>query len=396
MKIQRPVIWLIFIFLVLLLSTVRAEQIKIWDAEAIAKQTGLSTNLLDGQTYIATVSVNTVRHLIEIKDKISAVSHQPARLLIATGNAPNAFATKENGEQVVAINLAMIKLMGDDWDAYAAIMGHEISHLTLGHRETRVQRESTRTLASNLLGLILGKFGVPLGGSIADLGTQAVSTSFSREEESAADKLGMRYMVEAGFDPQGGVRVWDKMSGAAKSSSLPFLSTHPSTQTRLDEMRMIAAQSTKMSTASSTIEHEKPSGEKNISDSLDIKPDSEIKIDPLKPSRITDDAPINISKPQKKSNAVGFAENAVAENPLDATAWYRLGAAHLDDKNYDKAVISFEEALKIKPKFPEAIFGLGTTYYSMGKTEQTKELYPKLRRVSPEIAKLYFKMYLLP
>ena len=184
------------------------NKLRTWDAGAIARMKVATTTLMAGSNgaVVTTVSVETVRRLVEVKDRIGEAAHQPAKLIIVSGTEPNAFATKQGGFPVVAVNLAMMDLLGQDYDAYAAIMGHEVAHLTLNHGEIRQQREGVRTLASNLLGLVLGRYGVPMGSTIADLSTTVVSRSFSRDDESVADKLGVAYMREAGFDLQGAVR----------------------------------------------------------------------------------------------------------------------------------------------------------------------------------------------
>jgi Zn-dependent protease with chaperone function len=221
----------------------QGNKLRTWDAEAIARTTNLNTNLLDGPNgrIVATLDVGTVRKLVEVKDRISAAANQPAKLLIVSGIEPNAFATKQNGSPIIAINLAMMKLLEQDYDAYAAIMGHEIAHLTLEHGATRQQREVLRSASSNLLGLVLGRYGVPMAGTISDLSTTVVSRAFSRDDESAADKRGFVYMRDAGFDTQGAIRAWERMASVSRSSALPFLSTHPAPLDRLDDLKRLAA-----------------------------------------------------------------------------------------------------------------------------------------------------------
>jgi len=68
----------------------------------------------------------------------------------------------------------------------------------------------------------------------------------------------------------------------------------------------------------------------------------------------------------------------------------------LDDGDLEKSRKSFDEALRLQPKFGEALFGLGTVHYAKGEMTQVNDVYPKLRKVNSEIAKLYFKTYLLP
>ena len=113
------------------------------------------------------------------------------------------------------------------------------------------RRESaTRDSIVNLLGAIIGialeartqqKYHVQgLGLNLSDLGTRAVTTSFSRDQEREADALGVGWMVDAGYDPDGAIRLWTKMLRSQGDSPLVFLNTHPNPSERLDNVRWLA------------------------------------------------------------------------------------------------------------------------------------------------------------
>lgn len=386
-----------------------------WDAEGIARITSPNTALRDSKTgeTVDTVRVDIVRNLVEIKKRLENTASQPARFIIADGKEPNAFATRQNGEPIIAVNLAMIRLFVDDYDAYAAVLGHELAHLTLNHGQARTEREAVRTAASGLLGLVLGRYGVPMSGTIADLGTTTISRSFSRDEESAADKLGVKYMRDAGYDSEGAVRAWEMMSKNSKSGGLQFLSTHPAPEDRLHEMRKLAAANPR-----NTIPQPKTDPIGAVAVDGDV-----VNSEPRRASTVvTTIAVAQLTTPslqisaantaarssdsvrksdvnkifQQREQVIDAAEDLVSENPMNANSWYRLGAAHLDAKNLDKAIVSFNEALKLNPRFSEAMYGLGTARFAKGEVEFAKELYPMIRKYNPEIAKLYFMAYLVP
>jgi predicted Zn-dependent protease len=72
------------------------------------------------------------------------------------------------------------------------------------------------------------------------MGTQVgIMLPFSRKHESEADKLGVVFMILAGYDPSESVNVWIRMSQRSDAKNAPpeFLSTHPSNQTRIKELR---------------------------------------------------------------------------------------------------------------------------------------------------------------
>jgi predicted Zn-dependent protease len=157
------------------------------------------------------------------------------------GRAPNAFATRSGQGVLVALNLAMLELMGDDVDALAAVLGHEYAHLALHHGEIRREREQALHGLGAILGLALARGRGSTALRMTQFGTTAISRSFSRDEERAADEHGLRYAAAAGYSAHGGVRAWERMAARGNSINLPFLATHPATAERLQSMRMLAS-----------------------------------------------------------------------------------------------------------------------------------------------------------
>lgn len=141
----------------------------------------------------------------------------------------------------VGFYTGLIDLAGSD-DEIAAVMGHEIAHVTSRHG---AERQSQSMLAG-------------LGGALLDAGTQENKNrdafllayglgstlgtlAYSREHETEADVIGLRFAARAGYDPRAAVSFWQKM--AAKSSGgsqLKWLSTHPPTGERIARLQQLA------------------------------------------------------------------------------------------------------------------------------------------------------------
>lgn len=181
-----------------------------------------------------------VRNLRDAHEKLGAQSGISARLTIVKAEQLNAFATYREGAAYVGFTIPFIRALGDDQDAIASVMGHELAHLKLEHAATRKQRNTTATVASNVLGVALGVVGVPFGGTIAGLGTAVVTTAFSRDEEREADELGDKWAVAAGFDPCGGVRSMRALQAQSQGVTIPFLSTHPGHEERIDRANALS------------------------------------------------------------------------------------------------------------------------------------------------------------
>jgi predicted Zn-dependent protease len=59
---------------------------------------------------------------------------------------------------------------------------------------------------------------------------------YSRIHESEADVLGLNLMAQAGFDPKASIALWQNMSRGNAEQPPEFLSTHPSHETRINDL----------------------------------------------------------------------------------------------------------------------------------------------------------------
>lgn len=121
-------------------------------------------------------------------------------------------------------------------DEIAAIMGHEIAHALREHGRERVSQAMAQNLAVNVAMAAAGSYG-----SAVSAANQMAHYVFilpnSRENESEADAIGLELAARAGYNPMGAVTVWQKMIKATKGKSSPeFLSTHPSGETRIEQL----------------------------------------------------------------------------------------------------------------------------------------------------------------
>jgi Zn-dependent protease with chaperone function len=216
-------------------------QMWLWEAEKISALPASTIQLRDKNGEIATtVTRSQISTLLGIKDKLErTASLSQVQLVIANPQEPNAFAWHDSNPKI-GLTIGMLNLLGHDNDAYAAIIGHELAHLTLGHGAIRKEREDIAKGVNTVIGNIAGAF-IPMGGLLTSLAVTAATTVYSRDEERDADRKGVEYMVAAGFDPQGAVRAWQKMSNASTGAPIPFLSTHPMSSERIENMQALVA-----------------------------------------------------------------------------------------------------------------------------------------------------------
>lgn len=126
-------------------------------------------------------------------------------------------------------------------DQLAAVMGHEVGHVLARHGNERVSQQFA---VGETLGLIDAWLATENAGqrtaamALLGLGAEVgILLPFSRTHESEADAIGLDLMARAGFDPRASVTLWENMARAGGNGPPEFLSTHPSHDTRIADLR---------------------------------------------------------------------------------------------------------------------------------------------------------------
>lgn len=121
-------------------------------------------------------------------------------------------------------------------DEIAAIMGHEIAHALREHGRERVSQAMAQNLVVNVAMAAAGSYGAMVGAA-NQVAYYVLVLPNSRDNESEADAIGLELAARAGYNPMGAITVWQKMMKATKGKSSPeFLSTHPSGETRIEQL----------------------------------------------------------------------------------------------------------------------------------------------------------------
>ena len=121
-------------------------------------------------------------------------------------------------------------------DEIAAIMGHEIAHALREHGRERVSQAAAQNILVNLAMAVAGPYGSAVSAA-NQVAQYAIVLPNSRENETEADAIGLELAARAGYNPMGAISVWQKMLKATKDKSSPeFLSTHPSGETRIEQL----------------------------------------------------------------------------------------------------------------------------------------------------------------
>jgi predicted Zn-dependent protease len=192
-----------------------------------------------GEKVLLTMNKQTVQKLILAHFRIARSAGIQTELLIVEGEDPNAFAVSIEGRRVIAINIAMVKLIGENMDEFAALLGHETAHWARGHVDSSKSRSTTIQGISTLVGVGLAVAGVPAAGILTGLSANLIEASYSRDDEREADAASIDYLLANGFNPQGAVRLQEKMLKLPAGLKVPFLSTHPSGEERIENLQKL-------------------------------------------------------------------------------------------------------------------------------------------------------------
>ena len=169
--------------------------------------------------------------LTDISNRLVPATDRPEeRYEVTILDSPviNAFALP-NGRLYVTRGLLAL---ANDTAEIAAVLAHEIAHVTIRHANARTELELRSALVSRVVADVLGN---PSAGAIVLDRSRVTMASFSRSQELEADQIGVRTLARAGFDPYGAARFLTGLerAGGGKSKSGDMLSTHPSTPERI-------------------------------------------------------------------------------------------------------------------------------------------------------------------
>lgn len=148
--------------------------------------------------------------------------------LLADNETINAFALP--GGQIFITQALFSKLTSED--QLAGILGHEIGHVLGRHSAERIaETEFWQTISQG------ASVGADAGELVAGIG-QNVLLGNGRDDELESDELGVKFMMDAGYNPYEMIEVMKILKAAAGPNRLPeFKSTHPDPDNRIEKIK---------------------------------------------------------------------------------------------------------------------------------------------------------------
>lgn len=139
----------------------------------------------------------------------------------------------------VAFYTAIMPICADE-NGVAVVMGHEVAHAIANHGAERMSQQLAAQMGLSVLGAAMGQnptMTQDIFMQAVGMGTNIGMLKFSRSHESEADHMGLIFMAMAGYDPNGAPTFWERMSAGGGGQPPEFLSTHPSHETRISDLK---------------------------------------------------------------------------------------------------------------------------------------------------------------
>lgn len=219
----------------------------------------LSASLTEYQTYMKSAKVSTDTKATAVVTNVARrIATAAESYLTASGQQADLqnYAWEFNLTQDAELNAfcmpggkivvysGMLNLIGngaDLDDELAAVIGHEVGHAIAKHGNERASQQMLASLGGSLLGAAVANKSTATQQAVATaygLGAQyGALLPFSRKQELEADYIGIVLATMAGYDADAAITLWQKMAAASNSNTAEFMSTHPSSDTRISQLQ---------------------------------------------------------------------------------------------------------------------------------------------------------------
>jgi len=294
----------------------------------------------------------------------------------------NAFALPDG---TVVVHTGLLAVLENEAQL-ATVLGHEIAHAT--HRHGYRGYKNQKKMSWLKIGAIAG--GIAVGaatdkgwaGALAGLGgglaVSAVVSGHGRGLEDEADRVGLHYMVDAGYDPYQAPEVWHVFSRYTADQNAVqnfFFSDHSTHQARISNLTREINQHYRESVSPGTLAANQAQYESAVA--------------PIR-KRV---AAMNYQRKEYANAAKAFAAE-LERDPDDPISLYFKGKILWDTggaERADDAIAAFRQAAASDPEFPEPYREIGGIYYRLERhrdAAEAFEVYLEMRPDAPSAAQI--------
>lgn len=290
-------------------------------------------------------------YVSQVGKKVAAVSGRPDlpyEFVVLNNDVPNAWALP-GGK--IAINRGLLVHL-DDEAQLAAVLAHEVVHAAAGHSAQQMTQGMLLGVGGQIVGIIGSQAGYgELIGTGSQLGSALIQSRYSRDKELEADRYGMTYMSRVGYEPEAAVELQEKfvqLSQGQQSSWMEGLfASHPPSTARVTANRQYAAQLTP------GVRNEK-AYQKAIQQ---LKKDAQ--------AYAYNQAALKAANQGQLDQAMGLVNQAIKAQPKESLFYTTKGQFQLQQKDYQNALNSFQQAHKLYPEYFLPLLGSGLAAKSL-------------------------------
>ena len=325
--------------------------------------------------------------------------HMPYSFRVVNANYVNAYAFP--GGSIACTRGILLSL--DNEAELAALLGHELGHVNARHTAQQMSKGILTQAVVGGLSVLVGTRGATYGelaSQLGMIGAGALLASYSRDNEREADALGMEYMVQTGYGPQGMIGLMDMLRGLSKrkpSAIELMFATHPMSDERYrtavetaqleyksaENLRLYRERymdnTAKLRTLNGAIEEmqigeremmEKKFGnaEDHFNEALKLVPNDYTGLVMMSTCKLFQ---------KKYKEGITYAEKAQQVYPEEAQAYHLSGFAKIQTRDFEAAYQEFKTYEKLLPGNANTIFFKGYAQEGMQHIEQAANEYQR-------------------
>jgi len=326
-----------------------------------------------------TVDPALTTYVQSVGKKLAAVSDRPDlpyEFVVLNNDVPNAWAMP-GGK--LAINRGLLTYLEDEAQL-AAVLGHEITHAAARHGAQQQTQNILISAGVMLTGAVVASkrsdYGLLAVGALG-VGANAWQAHYSRDNESEADKFGIKYMVAAGYDPQAAVELQEIFVKMQEGKNAGFIeglfASHPPSAQRVEENKRTAAK------YPAGGKRNKAQYQRAIAQLIKDKPayDKFTKAQQLAGNK-------------QYIDALAYVDQAASLQPKEGLFWEFKGQLLLQQDKRDEAVSALNKAINDNPKYFKPYVYRGIAYKQLGKLDLAEQDLNASQRYLPTQMATYY------
>lgn len=327
--------------------------------------------------------VNKIGNLVLAQSKKAPFNF---RFLIVNSSAINAFATPGG---YIYIHKGLINAVENEAEL-AGVIAHEIGHANARHIASIIEKSqklNIATLAAIIAGAFLGGGGEATAAiaAFSVAGASSLTLKYMREHEEEADRLGITYLVNAGYSPPAMVdflKLIKKYEFLSKTMP-SYLQTHPGTDDRIFYLESLILTQYRQKGAKNIVgnlkrmqalipldEADLNTRQRQLKEDLTKDPNN---VDLLYALALTEE------KLGQTSSALEYLQKVLSLSPRDEDVLKNIGLIYLKMGSAEQARPYLQRAANINPNNDEVTLALGNAYFASGSYQSALNSYLQLK-----------------